>query len=715
MFKLLRYFSLTSLASIAVAAALLGVFYRETAVRSLVAMGESNNTALTRVLANSMWPQMLPYLDVARSLPAARLKEHPQREDFAAALVAHLQGLSVAKVKVYDLQGRTVFSTEAKQIGDDKSGNAGFQGARAGLVTSELTHRDQFSAFDRVIENRDLLSTYIPVRTRPDGPVTAVFEVYDDVTPFLARIGETQTFVVAGVAATLCLLYGVLFFIVRHADRVIRRQYCEREAAEAALRESQATLERRVEERTQALALSNAGLEAEIVERRRADQRVQHLTHHDALTGLPNRTLLADRVGQAIARGHRSGSKTALIFLDLDRFKIVNDSLGHTTGDLLLQAVAARLSACLRNEDTAARLGGDEFIVSLPDVEDAAEAAAVASRILAELSRPVTVAGHVLHAECSIGIALFPDDGDSADTLIRNADTAMYHAKESGRANYQFFNPQMTERVSRRLSTETSLRRGIERGEFRLHFQPLIATATGRVVGAEALLRWPQADGRIVSPAEFIPVAEDSGLIVPLGEWVLRAACTQARAWQARQPGLRIAVNLSARQFQQSNLVDMVAAVLAETGLAPELLELELTEGMLMHNVEEAVRTMLRLHAMGLRLAIDDFGTGYSSLSYLKRFPIHTLKIDRSFVRDIHTDPGDAAIVTAIVAMARSLNLEVTAEGVETAQQASFLRSLRCNLVQGFHFGRPVPAEDFPIAAPAALWAVSRESALAPA
>jgi diguanylate cyclase (GGDEF)-like protein len=718
MFKLLRYFSITSLASIAVVAALLGYFYRESAVRSLVAMGESNNSALTRVLANSMWPQMVPYLETARSLPTERLKDHPQREAFAAALVAHLQGLSVAKVKVYDLQGRTLFSTEARQIGDDKSGNAGFQGARNGLVASELSHRDQFSAFERVIENRDLLSTYIPVRARPDAPMVAVFEVYDDVTPFLARIGETQKLMIAGVAAILCLLYGVLFFIVRHADGVIRRQYCEREAAESALRESQATLERRVDERTKALAGANAELEAEMVERRRADQRVLHMSHHDALTGLPNRTLLADRVGQAVARGHRSGGKAALLFLDLDRFKIVNDSLGHATGDLLLQAVAARLSGCLRDEDTAARLGGDEFIVSLPDIGDAAEAAAVASRILAELARPVTIAGQTLHAECSIGIALFPDDGDNPETLIRNADTAMYHAKESGRGNFQFFNTQMTERVSRRLSTETSLRRGIERGEFRLFYQPLIDAATGCVVGAEALLRWPQADARIVSPAEFIPVAEDTGLIVPLGEWVLRAACAQAKAWQVRQPGLRMAVNLSARQFQQRNLVEMVARVLAETGLAPELLELELTEGMLMHNVEEAVRTMGQLHAMGLRLAIDDFGTGYSSLSYLKRFPIHTLKIDRSFVRDISTDADDAAIVTAIVAMARSLDLEVTAEGVETAQQASFLRTLRCNLVQGFHFGRPVPAEDFPLAAVSAgrqPASVAREPALSAA
>ncbi len=384
-----------------------------------------------------------------------------------------------------------------------------------------------------------------------------------------------------------------------------------------------------------------------------------------------------------------------MLFLDLDRFKNVNDSLGHAIGDLLLTAVAERLTNCLRDEDTAARLGGDEFIISLPDIADDGEAARVAGRILAELAKPFTIADHQLHADGSIGIALYPSDGDTAETLMRNADTAMYHAKESGRANFQFFSAQMTERVSRRLSTETDLRRALEHGEFTLHYQPVIDLAAGRISGAEALLRWPQSDHRLMSPAEFIPIAEDTGLIVPLGEWVLLEACSQAQAWQTRHPGLRIAVNLSARQFRQKDLIGMIERVLGETGLAPSLLELELTESMLMHHAEETVAILSRLDEMGVHLAIDDFGTGYSSLSYLKRFPIHSLKIDRSFVRDISSDPDDAAIVTAIVAMARSLNLSVTAEGVETEEQAAFLRSLACHQAQGYHFGRPMPAADF--------------------
>ena len=617
----------------------------------------------------------------------------------------------MAKVKVYDMNGRTVFSTDPGQIGEDKSNNAGFKGARFGSVTSELTHRDEFSAFDKVIENADLLSTYIPVRRNTDGAIGAVFELYDDVTPFLVRIERTQWMVVLGVFAILCVLYGVLFVIVRHADGVIQRQYRKRDAAERALRRAQHTLEQRVEERTLELARVNEGLQAEVAERRLADQRVVHMAHHDALTGLPNRTLFADRVAQAIARAHRRDGRIAVLFLDLDRFKNVNDSLGHAIGDLLLTAVAERLTNCLREEDTAARLGGDEFIISLPDVADAGEAARIATRILGELAKPFKIAGHQLHADGSIGIALYPTDGGNAETLMRNADTAMYHAKESGRANYQFFSAQMTERVSRRLSTETDLRRALERGEFFLHYQPLIDLGAGRVSGAEALLRWPHTEQRCMSPAEFIPIAEDTGLIIPLGEWVLLEACSQAQAWQARCPGLRISVNLSARQFRQKDLIGMIERVLGETGLAPALLELELTESMLMHHAEETVGILERLDEMGVHLAIDDFGTGYSSLSYLKRFPIHSLKIDRSFVRDISSDPDDAAIVTAIVAMARSLNLKVTAEGVETEEQAAFLRSLACHQAQGYHFGHPMPATEFlarlPAAAPRSTFRVA--------
>lgn len=695
MFKLLRYFSITSLLSIAIAAALFGFCYRTIADRSLMETGEASNATVARALANSLSAQLTGYLATAGSMSAVQLQSHPAKEEFSSLVVKSIQGLSVVKLKVIDPRGLTLYSTSPNQISDDESTNPGFAAANAGNTTSELAHHDRFSAFDRTIDNADILSTFVPIRLAADGPVSVVIEVYDDVTPLVARIEHVQWQVMVATAVVVGLLQMIMFVLVRHADAVIRRQYRERELGEQALRQVQGTLERRVKARTKELARANAGLEAEIAERRLADQRVVHMAHHDALTGLPNRTLLADRVGQAIARAHRSGGKLAVLFLDLDRFKNVNDSFGHAVGDMLLTGVSARLTASRREEDTVARLGGDEFIVSIPDVSDAAEAESVAARILSDLAKPFTINGHQLHADVSIGIALYPRDGDTAETLMRNADTAMYHAKESGRGNYQFFNSQLTERVSRRLSTETNLRRALERGEFTVHYQPLVNLSSGRVDGAEALLRWPQQDDRLVSPVEFIPIAEETGLIVPLGEWVLLEACAQAQAWQAVHPGLRMAVNLSARQFRQKNLIGMIEQVLGESRLHPSLLELELTEGMLMHNVEEATHILARLDEIGVRLAIDDFGTGYSSLSYLKRFPIHTLKIDRSFVRDISTDPDDAAIVTAIVAMARSLNLRVTAEGVETEEQAAFLRSLTCDQAQGFHFGRPMPSAEF--------------------
>jgi diguanylate cyclase (GGDEF)-like protein len=695
MFKLLRYFSITSFLSIIVAAALFGFGYRTIAYRSLTETAETANVTMAQSLVNALWVQLGSYLATAEPMSSVQLQSHPAKDELASQVLKHLQGLPVVKLKLVDARGRTLYSTSPNQISDDESTNPGFHTASAGEITSEFAHSERFGAIDRTLEDADVLSTFVPIRLTADGPISIVIEVYQDVTPLVAKIERSQWEVAVAAGIVVALLEAIMFVLVQHADGIIRRQYRERELSEQALRQVQGTLERRVKARTKELARANAGLEAEIAERRLADQRVVHMAHHDALTGLPNRTLLADRVGQAIARAHRSGGKLAVLFLDLDRFKNVNDSFGHAVGDMLLTAVSARLTASRREEDTVARLGGDEFIVSIPDVSDAAEAESVAARILSDLAKPFTINGHQLHADVSIGIALYPRDGDTAETLMRNADTAMYHAKESGRGNYQFFSAQLTERVSRRLSTETNLRRALERGEFSVHYQPLMNLASSRIDGAEALLRWPQQDDRLVSPVEFIPIAEETGLIVPLGEWVLLEACAQAQAWQTLHPGLRIAVNLSARQFRQKNLIGMIEQVLGESRLHPSLLELELTEGMLMHNVEEATHILARLDEIGVRLAIDDFGTGYSSLSYLKRFPIHTLKIDRSFVRDISTDPDDAAIVTAIVAMARSLNLRVTAEGVETEEQAAFLRSLTCDQAQGFHFGRPMPAAEF--------------------
>jgi len=452
------------------------------------------------------------------------------------------------------------------------------------------------------------------------------------------------------------------------------------------------------------------GIFTDITERKESADRIEFLASHDFLTGLPNRPLMNDLIRQGLANARRKDSKLALFFLDLDRFKTINDSLGHHVGDALLQGVASRLTECLRAGDTVARLGGDEFLVLLPDLRNSQDAAPVAEKILQAMQRTFVVQERELRITTSIGISLYPHDGDDLPSLVKNADAAMYHAKDVGRNSYQFFTPDMNARAFESLSMEMSLRRALERREFTLLYQPQLQTETGRLVGAEALIRWRHPDLGLVLPSTFIPIAEQHGLILPIGDWVLEAVCTQIRAWlDDGLPVVPVAVNMSAIQFRQPALADRIGRILSETGLDPRLLELELTESSIMHEAERTISLLRQLEEMGLSLSIDDFGTGYSSLSYLRRFPIDKLKIDQSFVRDITTDPDAAAITTAIIAMGRSLKLRVVAEGVETAEQLEFLRSQHCDEVQGFHVGRPMSAGDF-----AALLLGDRPSGSAP-
>lgn len=471
----------------------------------------------------------------------------------------------------------------------------------------------------------------------------------------------------------------------------------ERRQAQQQILRARDELEQRVAERTAELASANARLMAEIEERRQIEERVRHMAHHDALTGLPNRNLLRDRMEQAVAIAQRRGSHVVVMFLDLDRFKTINDSLGHAVGDQLLQDVSERLSGSVRASDTVARLGGDEFVVILPDVEHSSEAARVAEKISATLTPAYAIAGHELHITTSIGICVFPQDGDSVEALMKNADTAMYHAKSRGRNNFQFFTPAMNSAAARHFELESALRRACQRGEMRLYYQPLIDLRSGEVSSIEALLRWQHPNLGLLEPVHFLDIAEESGLIVPIGDWVVREACDQSMRW--RRQGLRnvpVAVNLSARQFREPELVKMIARLLEETGQDPRLLEIEITETTLMHHSDETLRTLEQLAGMGMSVAVDDFGIGHSSLSYLKRFPVDTLKIDQSFLREIDGNSDDLAIVTAIVALGRSLQLKVLAEGVETADQLKVLRGLGCDGAQGLYFSEPVPAERVP-------------------
>jgi diguanylate cyclase (GGDEF)-like protein/PAS domain S-box-containing protein len=438
-------------------------------------------------------------------------------------------------------------------------------------------------------------------------------------------------------------------------------------------------------------ALRLLGVAMDITDRKIAEQRIAHMAHHDALTGLPNRVLLRDRIQQAIAHAHREDGQLAVLFIDLDRFKNINDSLGHQLGDRLLQSVASRILACVREGDTVSRVGGDEFVIVIPTIESSGDASSVAAKILEVLGNVFHLHGNDLHIAGSIGISLYPSDGTDAETLMRNADTAMYFAKDSGRANFQFFTQHMNVAAQQRLTLENALRRALENGEFELHYQPLHDLGDRSITGVEALIRWNSPEG-LVAPGSFIAVAEDSGLIVPIGEWVLREALQQARTWQGEGRPLRMAVNVSANQLSRANFADRLRRLIEETGVDPALVELEVTEGVIVEGAGEAREAIDQIAALGVGIAIDDFGTGYSGLAYLKRLPIDTVKIDQSFVRDLTIDPDDAAIVTAIVAMARSLGVDVIAEGVETEEQVAELKRLGCYRAQGFLLSRPMTA-----------------------
>jgi diguanylate cyclase (GGDEF)-like protein/PAS domain S-box-containing protein len=433
----------------------------------------------------------------------------------------------------------------------------------------------------------------------------------------------------------------------------------------------------------------------DITERMQAQEKLQYLAHHDSLTGLPNRAMFLERLDHALTRARWTSRPLAVLFLDLDRFKNINDTLGHDIGDSALRVAAQRLLDSVREGDTVARLGGDEFTVLLEDLASTDDVPVVAQKILESVSQPFTVEDREFVMTTSIGISLYPSDGDDSLNLLRNADTAMYRAKEMGRNKSQFYSSEMGVKAFEKFMLESNLRHALERNEFQLYYQPQVNLATGAITGVEALLRWRHPELGLVSPTQFIPVAEETGLMKSIDEWVLRTACLQAQAWRsAGLPPFVMAVNLSGAIFNEPTLVDIITRVMGESCMAPGQLELEITEGAIMQNAEHMVRTLDNLRKMGIHLAIDDFGTGYSSLSYLKRFPIDTLKIDQSFVQDMTDDDEDASLVKAIIVMGHALKLKVIAEGVETTEQLAFLRQLGCDGMQGFLFSRPLPVKE---------------------
>ena len=527
--------------------------------------------------------------------------------------------------------------------------------AARGEVASQITYRERFDAFEGVINNRNLITSYVPIRPAPDAPVEGVFEVYSDVTDLLQRQRLAQWQVAAIVLGALLTLYLFLHLVVRKADHIIARQEQERAAKE---------------------------------------EEVRHQAYHDALTGLPNRAYFGERLCEAISLAARHRHSGALMFIDLDRFKIVNDSLGHDAGDALLKAVSTRIQACLRDSDLLFRMGGDEFTIVLPMIAAPEDAAHAAQRVLDAVSCPVMVHQHELRVSATIGIAVFPVDGSNAEALLKHADAAMYSAKERGRGMHAFFRADMNQRALQRLSLEADLQRGFRDGEFVLYYQPRLDVATRRVVALEALLRWISPARGVVPPGEFISVLEDTGMMGLVGEWVLRSACMQVGRWhKAGKEPLRVSVNVSSSQFQDANFVAVVERVLRDCDVEPAMIELELTESLLIGNSTQARDTIRALKGLGIRIAIDDFGTGYSSLNYLRHFAVDYLKIDRSFVTEIATNGRDRAVAKCITELALALDITVVAEGVETEAQAAFFSNIHCGELQGFLFSRPLPVD----------------------
>ncbi len=687
MFNLSRYFLTVSFILVVLAAGVLGPLYQKLSLQQLQDLAESRNVAMAQVFQNSLHEQLEYLIADAVGKDAQSLKGSAETRHLMAALTGLMQGTSVVKVKVYNRLGNTIFSTDAAQIGENKLDNAGFKAAISGGVASELTHRNQIDGFEGTLADVDVLCSYVPI-TGKDRSIEGVFELYQNVTPFVTHLEQSLWWVSATVAAVFGMLYLMQFLVVRRAQGILEDQ-------EGRLKAARDTLEIQVEARTEELKRANSQLEGEILERRQAQSKLNYLAYHDPLTGLANRRCFIERLEESLRVSGRQSERLAVLFIDLDQFKQVNDSLGHGVGDELLVSVAARLSDHVRLIDMLARLGGDEFICLMEAVRETDEVELLAREIINAFEQPFRLGDQELFLSASVGISLFPGDGDSVLELMRNADTAMYRAKMHGRGNYHFYTPEMTREAQDRIRIENLLRRALDNGELSVHLQPQVDALSGKLVGAEALVRWNSPELGMVMPARFIPLAEDSGLIVGLGNWVLREACRQVVRWLESGFDLpQVSVNLSVKQLERPEFIETLSSILDETGMEASRLKLELTESVVMA-VDNAFSLLERLRDLGIGLSLDDFGTGYSSLSYLKLLPVQQLKIDKSFVDGIGNNAGDEAIIRTVLELARSLEFEVVAEGVETAAQAEFLAALGCSRLQGHLHGKAVAPPEF--------------------
>jgi|GEM_PF-1528995 len=663
-FNLLRTFSIASFITIIIASVLSGTIVREIYTRNLIELNEHKSEAVSQVLINILLSRHSEYLLSTPYLTADEILHHPLFNSLKDDLQVELARLKILNANVYSRAGFAIFSSHDSQIGKSVKLDPGFNIAMNGTTSSRTIYQVTLRNIEKSPIDRDIIKSFMPIYSTPAGgdksgkrTIQGVLELSLDATPLLNNIKNIEREVIISVMIVLSLLYVALFYIVRRADLTIKTQNDEWSRNKA---------------------------------------MIEHAAYHDSLTGLPTRPLLTDRLQHAMSLADREGCHVVVMSLDIDRFKNVNDSLGHDIGDELLRQIVKRFLGHIRASDTVARTGGDEFTILMERVEKIDEATILAERIIDAMQESFVLNDNEINMTTSIGITVYPDDDINANDLLRDADAALYRAKELGRNMYQFYTKDINTRSSERLNLDHELRVALEKDEFLLYYQPKVDVLSGEITGMEALLRWQHPERGLVSPVEFIPALEDSGMIITAGAWVIKRACEATKRWHdAGFQSLCVAVNVSGHQFKQSDFVDKVRHILQETRFDARYLEIEVTEGVLIEDTSRTLVTLAELKSLGVGIAVDDFGTGYSSLSYLKKFPIDTLKIDQSFIRNVNESSDNAAIVTAIMALGHSLRLNLVAEGVEAPEELAYLSALRCNVIQGFLFSRPIPEVEF--------------------
>lgn len=659
-FRLGRYFSISSLVGVVVVIAVLSLFYRNTAVNMLIEHETRANTELSRIFANIVWSKYSDFIQKSSALSKHELLQRPEINRLREDVLQLISGSNITNIKIFNLKGMTVFSAYPEHLGEYVTESFGFDAAKVGNHSSDLLYNNETHGAGDALLERDLFSTYLPLRSIQDDSIYGVFTLYTDVTDLVDQMRRTQENVIGGVFITLLLLYLFLQLIVKRADLVIRNHEKARS--------------------------SNI-------------EQIHYLAYHDPMTKLPNKQQFSRSIKTAVDTARQQRQLLALMFIDVDRFKLVNDSLGHEAGDQLLRIVAKRLQYPIRKADQLFRWGGDEFTVVLENVNDIYMVENLARRIIDAMSEPIKLKAQEVMVTTSIGIAAYDYDSDMTSAqLISNADAAMYQAKRAGRNCFVLYDSCMNDKALEKLTIETSLKQALGNNEFRLYYQPRLSVFSGKVTAVETLLRWKHPKFGLITPGKFIPLLEDSGMMKTVGEWVLKSACQQLKKWQASgMPSVRVSVNISAKQLLFGNIVDQVKLAISEAGIDPHNLELEFTESLFVEDKEYVLMIMKRLKAIGVSLSIDDFGSGYWSLSYLKQMPVDYIKIGRGFIQGVLHNNKDAEITRAIARLAYSLNMRLVAEGVESQEQVEALKQTGCHELQGYLFGKPMMPFEIPL------------------